>query len=109
MQTSEPETATQTRQPSFPAQETEAMIDLTKTDPKRLSESLKSLRAWELETERNAQNAQKIAGYAVVVWDDTGRSAFSFRSGGPISESAIPSHVEGKIREAVRIILDRVK
>ena len=51
----------------------------------------------------------KIAGYAVVGWDDRGRSAFCFRAGGPIDEGAIATHVSNKLRDAIRVVVDRVQ
>ena len=45
----------------------------------------------------------EVAGFAVVVWDDTGRSSFAFSEGGPISHGAIGSFVQDKIKAAIEI------
>ena len=39
----------------------------------------------------------QVAGYAVVVWDDTGRSAFNVEEGGPVSLAVVGSYVADKL------------
>lgn len=39
----------------------------------------------------------EVAGYAIVVWDDTGRSAFNVEEGGPISLAAVGGYVAAKL------------
>ena len=39
----------------------------------------------------------EVAGFVVIAWDDTGRSAFNIEEGGPISLAAAGSYVAAKL------------
>lgn len=39
----------------------------------------------------------QVAGFSIVAWDDSGRSGYMFKVGGPVSENAIASYVSSKI------------
>ena len=45
----------------------------------------------------------KIAGYAIIAWDDEGYSSFSAQEGGPISLPFLPSYIEQKFSSLVEI------
>lgn len=38
----------------------------------------------------------QVAGFAVIVWDDTGRSAFNLEEGGPVSLASIGAYTSAK-------------
>jgi hypothetical protein len=44
------------------------------------------------------------AGFAVIVWDDTGRAAYGFDIGGPVSRGGLANYVSSKLQAAVETI-----
>ena len=38
----------------------------------------------------------EVAGYAIIVWDDTGRSAFNIEEGGPVSLASVGAYASSK-------------
>jgi hypothetical protein len=41
------------------------------------------------------------AGFAIVVWDDTGCAAYGFDIGGPVSRGGLAAYVSEKLRGSV--------
>lgn len=55
-----------------------------------------------LELDKCIKNLEgQISGFVVMVWDDTGRTSCSLKSGGIISEDAIPLHAFSTTQKVV--------
>lgn len=78
----------------------------------------------DLRTKRHTKNAKaaitalldciegiehEVAGFAVVVWDDTGRSGFNVEEGGPVSLAAAGSYVAAKLNAVAQPALKASK
>lgn len=46
-----------------------------------------------------------IAGFALVVWDDSGRAGASFVSGGPVAPGAVPLFAHARLERIVSTIV----
>jgi hypothetical protein len=46
----------------------------------------------------------KVAGYALIAWNDSGYSTFHVEAGGPVSLPLIPSYCHEKLSSLVEII-----
>lgn len=44
---------------------------------------------------------QRVAGYAVVMWDDAGCSSYTIRAGGPVAPGGVPIFVFQKLSNCV--------
>jgi hypothetical protein len=44
------------------------------------------------------------AGFVIVVWDDTGRAAYGFDAGGPVSLGGMPTYVSEKLRSVMQSV-----
>ena len=42
----------------------------------------------------------QVAGFAVIAWDDSGRSSFLCKAGGPVSGAALPAYCSSKFGAA---------